>query len=344
MIKKSIVLLLLMSFSVVLAQKDPCQIAVDKEFISKVKDHSSKDLIPYYSPKEKKWGYMNRVSQKKLTKPFMSNLEFFNPNFNTFHMHFSKQSISCKGEIKGSNNNYDTSEFGGISFFEPEVGLYVKSEDTLLVDEHVKGFKVDDKGELIGINPKYFDSQSKQTSLITIFSYHNQFYAVEKQLVGENQYYFTIINQNGESIDGFTQLTKYPEWLPMYSSQNDLWIETSKGDGKYQIRGLLSGKIMSQSSMKIIDQVNELAYGIVSLDGSKGVFDFLTMEWVIIPSKDNNFVNLYFSSLEEIDKIEKTEIVSVDQVKQNRDKVYIYILNEKNTFYDLDMKEYKPKK
>ncbi|MTG99319.1 hypothetical protein NWE55_01690 [Myroides albus] len=342
MIKKIIfAVLFLMSF-VLSAQEGSYSTQVEERLTSQIKPYSSKDLTPYYDKKSQKWGYMHRISKKKLSQPFIAFPIFFCPDLDLHVYQMTRNDFGLYGKIKGSYAGYDSRFFDQIAFLEPEIGVYNPMEYSYLIDTTIKGFRVNHLGELTGISPTLYDEVSKRAKVFTPFSYRDQFYAVIVN--GDHaERNYAIIHQNGAVVEGFADSKEYPDILQKYSSQSDLWVVVGVDKERYRIKGLLSGKTISEVDTQIIHQLPELAYGIVSQDGEKGIWDFLTMQWVITPSKKNDFISLYYSSSEEVDTFENVEVIDADLVKENRDKVYLYILNSKNTFYDLSKKEYKPK-
>jgi hypothetical protein len=56
-----------------------CTERVTMQLINKIKKYNSKDLIPYYSEKENRWGYFHRSTKKIITKPLMQDAYFFKP-------------------------------------------------------------------------------------------------------------------------------------------------------------------------------------------------------------------------------------------------------------------------
>lgn len=62
---KIILLVIFIFFSLhITAQELSCDEKITTQFINKIKPFNSKDLIPYYSEKENKWGYFHRTTKK----------------------------------------------------------------------------------------------------------------------------------------------------------------------------------------------------------------------------------------------------------------------------------------
>jgi hypothetical protein len=342
MFKKIVVLTLSLSFGMLMAQKNPCQINVEKELVSKIKKYSSKELIPYYSSKVKKWGYMDRESSQVLTTPFFDAPQFFNPDLTILRLDFDKGNLGCTGVIKGSNSSYDVSEFKEIRFEEPYQGAWEERmdftrDDSRLVKESISGFEVNENGKLLYISPKFFDESTKTRMIRRIFSYKDEYFAIINKKDTDGEYY-AIINQKGDVLKGFEYLNGYPKIIESVNTAHSFWIWYKNKEEKYVFKDFSNGVI------KVIldDDLNEgssvLWYVIAAVNDQKGILDVMSMEWKIPPAKENDFEKLYYTT------VKSKQQAFNRSVEYNREDSYIYIRNSKNTFYDLDMKEYKPKK
>lgn len=342
MFKKIVVLTLSLSFGTLMAQKSPCQINVEKELVSKIKKYSSKELIPYYSPKAEKWGYMDCESKKVLTPPYFAYPEFFNPDLALPHMYFNKGELICEGVLKGSNKDYDVSEVVVIQpFIVPQVtrrgSVDYTRDDSKLVKKEITGFEVDENGELLHISSVFFDESTKTKMIRRIFSYKDEYFAIVNKRDADGEYY-AIINQKGDVLKGFEYLNGYPKIIESLNTAHSFWIWYENKEKKYVFKDFSTGevKVVLDSYLPTSDSV--LGYTIATVNNKIGILDMMSMEWKVPPAKENDFKKLYYTTVKN-----KSESMN-RSVEYNREDSYIYILNSKNTFYDLDMKEYKPKK
>lgn len=340
MFKKVVVLILSLSFGTLMAQKTPCQINVEKELVSKIKKYSSKELISYYSPKAEKWGYMDRESKKVLTPPYFAYPEFFNPDLALPHMYFNKGELICEGVIKGSNKDYDVSEVVVIQpFIVPQVtrrgSVDYTRDDSKLVKKEITGFEVDENGKLLYISPKFFDESTNTKMIKDVFSYKEVYYAIINK---EEEEYYSIINKKGEVLKDFENMDGYPIIIESVNTAHSFWIWYKNKEEKYVFKDFSNGVIKVILDDNLSEWNSVLWYVIAAVNDQKGILDVMSMEWKIPPAKENDFKKLYYTTVKN-----KSESIN-RSVEYNREDSYIYILNSKNTFYDLDMKEYKPKK
>lgn len=353
MIKKSIVVMLLLSSMASVAQdkgKDTaCKEFIKKTLVDKIKGYSSKNVIPYFSRSEWKWGYMDKVSKKKLTIPFMESVRFFTPNFyvNYSDLRGLSNDLDCAGLVKGTEENYDISKFteSGYSGSEfenyPMTGEYRSYEH--MVNAGISGFQVDAKGRLIGFNPKYYNEKNKGNKFNRVFSLEGKYYALV-DLRDDTGRHYSVINENGEAIKGFEDITTYIALNIRYSTDTDIWFSITNDKDDYDIKSLKTGEVIGVSKRSLDHTRNHMGYEIVSVGDKKGLLDVITMQWKIPPSDKNDFEEVYFSSSQAIEQEFWTYgVIPIEVINQNRERSDIYILNEKKTFYDLEMKEYKPK-
>jgi len=348
MMKKKILVCLVLAQGLLLcAQENEYQKKAQEIVINPIKEYASNELIPYYASKDQKWGYMDRNSKKKLTKPFTSEPLFFHPNLELSLFQRELTDLDSYGTIKGSTFNYDSSDFGKIRLMEPEIDCIdrSKTDDSHLLKESIAGFEVDNQGELSAIGAAYFDSELKKKTIIELIVFQNQYRAIINHHKNDTSTY-SIINQEGETIKGFEHITAYPETVTRYTAQKDVWMYVKEGD-KFKIKGLFSGEEKGVFDDEFHNgsykNYSGLGYTIARMNGQDGVLDLLTMEWKIKPSKANKFKALFYSTLKELDGNPEQTPISTEVVEYNRKHSYIYILNDKNTFYDLEMNEYKPK-
>lgn len=346
MFKKIVVLALSLSFGTLMAQKNPCQIRIEEELVSKVKGYSSKDLIPYYSLEEGKWGYMDRQSKKVLTKGFLNDPEFFDPNIMIPQLYFEEGGLRCTGVIEGSKYNYDISKIKELVLEEPTVEdndptqIFVSylGDDLKLVNKEISGFVVDHSGRLIAINPKFYDKEKQVKTIQKVFPYKDAYFAIVKNRNKEEEYY-SIVDQDGSTVKGFEYIDSNPERIESPNVEENLWISYRNNEDKNVVKDFATGeiKVVLDSYLRTSDSV--LGYTIATVDNQKGILDMLNMRWKALEFDENDFLKLYYS----LDSYKSVfDGVGIENKRKNS---YIYILNYRTkTFYDFDMKEYKPNK
>ncbi|MDR0194567.1 MAG: hypothetical protein LBI73_05535 [Myroides sp.] len=353
MFKKIAILLVLSTMTSVAQERGKekeCQVFIQKNLVDKVKGYSSKDLIPYFSEEEWKWGYMDKVSKKKLTTAFMESVRFFTPNFYVGFrdIRVFPKDLDCAGLVKGSEGGYDSSKFTDSSYSQGEyvadVAMGSSRNYVHMVNDTISGFKVDANGSLIEFNPKYYDKKYRDTKIQNVFELDGKYYALV-DLRDDKDYHYSVINENGEAVKGFENITTLVSVNIRYSTDTDVWFSIENENGDYDIKSLKIGKVIGSSKRGLDNTRNYMGYEIVSVGNKKGLLDATTMQWKIMPSETNDFEEVYFSSTKVIEQeFWSKRVIPIEVITQNREKANIYILNKKKTFYDLDMKEYKPKK
>ncbi len=341
------------------AQDIDCNKKVETQLKNMIKSFKSIDLIPYYSEKEKKWGYFHRLTKKIITKPIMNSPYFFNPNINFSHC-FETNGLEngCDGRILGSKGNYKI-ELSENAQYEYDTGMGM-SESTekkfkSMVKDDVNGFEVDKNGILTNFNHKFYDEENDKILISKIIFFNKNYYAII-ELFESGKNYYSIINQDGQEFVNFKKTECYPSLKQIYTKDSDLWFLTQTKNGKYTYKSLLNN-IQSElafDSNVIYGENQEQSFGYViyTLDKKPGVLDLTTMEWKINPSENNDFQYLFFASSEPLLYSYKKDewtykpdaIISNKDIEDNRKKSYIYIQSSKDVFYDLELKIYKQKK
>ena len=74
------------------SQKSSCEEKLEAQLLSKIKNYESKNLVPYYSEKDKKWGFLDKESRKKITRPIFKKPVFFSPWLRADHAFETKNS------------------------------------------------------------------------------------------------------------------------------------------------------------------------------------------------------------------------------------------------------------
>lgn len=335
-----------------------CTEKINSQLINKIKPFNTKDLIPYYSEKENKWGYFHRITKKTITKPIMKEAYFFKPQL-LFYYSFETNGLEngCSGKILGSKDNFKIESVEKAQYQDFNVyddSFIIKQSAKSRVNEDINGFEVDANGKLTNFNSKFYDEKNDEVLIQNIIFFKNKYYAVTKTIENENKYY-SIINQEGQEFPNFKKTTYYPMLKQIYSDDTDLWFLTITNDKKYVYRSLLNnteiGDALDDNIVYGETQEQSFGYVIYSVNKKKGIFDLTTMKWKIKPADDNDFLYIYYAASEPLSySYQKNEwsyrtdvIISNKDIEENRKKSYIYILSSKNIFYDLDLKTYKPK-
>jgi hypothetical protein len=341
------------------AQDIECNKKVETQLKNKIKPFKSIDLIPYYSEKEKKWGYFHRLTKKIITKPIMDSPYFFEPNINFSHC-FETNGLEngCDGRILGSKDNYKIELSENAQYQYPEESYTSVSTEKKFksrVKDDINGFEVDENGVLTNFNHKFYDEENDKILIRKIIFFKNIYYAIIT-LYESGKNYFSIINQDGQEFFNFKKTECYPSLKQIYTNDSDLWFLTQTKNGKYTYKSLLNNIQLELAfdSDAIYGENQEQSFGYViyTLDKKPGVLDLTTMKWKINPSENNDFQYLFFASSEPLSYSYKKDewtykpdaIISNKDIEDNRKKSYLYIQSSKNAFYDLELKIYKQKK
>lgn len=339
------------------AQELSCEEKIQTLLIDKVKNYPSNELIPYYSEKDGKWGYIDRKSQKKITEPILSEALFFKPDL-SFYYNFETngEQNGCNGKILSSKEGYKMVDikpaeyqlFQAMTPDDPSIKKTYKE----FVKNSIPGFEVNDKGVLTYFNSKFYDEQLDAPNILEVYALKNKFYGIVKQ-VQNNQKTFSVINQKGEVMEGYENLTVYPRKIQQYDSGNDIWFRIETGEEEYVLKSLLTKKSIKEKirySPNWENHLQNLGYALLWTDDGIGLMVMLTMKWKIKPAKKNDFNYLHYASLEPMEYNYEKDVfsyrpdltMSAEMIQNNRKKANIYIENNERSFYDLNLKKYQP--
>lgn len=323
--------------------------------IDKIKPYNSKDLIPYYSKKDRKWGFFHRASKKRLTTPILREEYFFQPDLHFYYSFEVNGEDGCQGELLGSAQVYKLTSVKS-SVYEIMIAEAPKKEEDInyknFAKDDIPGFELDENGNLTYFNSKYYNKKEDKPQLSDIFKINGKHYATA--LYEENgKKYYTIINQKGEVSKGFEKLETYPNRKQIFSNENDVWFLLEIAKDKYIFKSLLTGQTFNETfdyapSWK--SKAQDIGYAIFSVNKQSGLLDLTTMQWIIKPSAKNDFVRLHYASSDplnfnyEKDRYSYNPTVTnpIEMIHHNRSISYIYIQNSKKQFLDLNLKLYKP--
>ncbi len=340
------------------AQNTSCNEKANTMLISKIKKYPSDQLIPYYSEKNDRWGIFDRKTKKILTEPVLRDAAFFHPHINLYYgLETNGQENGCNGKIMGSEENYRIADIqnSGYIIYEASGAMpnMPKRSNKDKVKDEISGFEVDAYGNLVAFNPKYYNAEKDEPTIYNIVPFKNLYFAIVKNRIN-NETFFSIINQKGETFSGFEKLSNYPHHKQIYSHEKDVWflIETNKNH--YILKSLFKGTPFKDNFVNTDNWQNfaqTIGYAIMQTKEGKGILDLTNLEWKIKPAKNNDFWYLNYASLKPLainyDKDEYSYnskiTIPIEMIKKNRKNTYIYIQNSKYSFYDLNMKLYQPK-
>lgn len=361
MLKIRIIISIIILYSVhIYAQNMKCNEKIESQFINKIQKYNSKDLIPYYSEKDNKWGYFIRTSKKIVTKPIMKEPYFFKPNIE-FYYSFETDGLEngCNGKILGSKGKFKIEWSQDASYQVFEAAYNGKPEPkknyTTLISDEISGFEVDSSGKLTKFNSKFYDAKKEEPTFGQIIFFRNTYYAITK-LTENDKSFYSIINQDGKTFKNFDKTEFYPMLKQIYSDDKDLWFLCKTKNGKYIYKSLLNNiqleDAIDDDTVYGERQAQNFGYVICTVNKKNGVFDLTTMKWKIKPSSKNDFMYLHYASSEPLLYSYKKEewtyrtdvIISNKDIEENRKNSYIYIQTSKNHFYDLNLKLYKASK
>lgn len=341
------------------AQEMTCNEKIETQFIKKIKPFNSKDLIPYFSEKENKWGYFDRTTKKIITKPIMKEPCFFKPDIK-FYYSFETNGLEngCSGKILGSKDNYKIESLSNAeyqSYAVEDENPATKKTYKSMIKEDINGFEVDENGKLTNFNSKFYNEKNDEPAIQNIIFFKNNYYAIT-EVLENGKSYFSIINKEGQEFSNYKKIEYYPRLKQIYSDDTDLWFLTKTNNGKYIFKSLLNNIQLEYAfddyTIYGENQEQSLGYVIYTVDKKNGVFDLTTMKWKIKPSDKNDFSYIYYASSEPLSysyqedelRYKNYVIISNKDIYENRKRSNIYIQSSRDVFYDLELKPYKPKK
>lgn len=338
------------------AQNKSCEERVDELLIEKIKAYPSNELIPYFSAKDNKWGFFDRKTKKKITSPIFHDACFFHPHLNFYYSFEQKNEDGCNGKILGSENNYQIEHIASSEYqiFTIEAPEEIKKSYKQFIKPEITGFEIDDRGKLTYFNPRFYDKENDEPTILTIFRVQEESYAIIKYKEDTTTFY-AVINQQGAAFPYFERLSNYPQKKQSYTEENDIWfwIETEKD--QYIFRSLKQGTRLPETfnySPNWENNAQTIGYGIFVSGKKTGVLDLTTMQWKIKLSTKNKFSYLQYASLKTLEinyakdefSYNPTVTIPLEMIDENRKKTYIYIQNLKEEYLDLDGNLYKVKR
>ncbi|WP_077400809.1 hypothetical protein [Cellulophaga omnivescoria] len=340
----------------VFSQESSCEEKLEAQLLSKIKKYESKNLVPYYSEKDEKWGFLDKESKKKITVPIFMKPVFFGPWLSADHAFETRNNEDgCKIVLKGSKSNYDVRYVSegdyGISRQLYNESFEEVTNNREMINNDISGFEVDEDGAITSYNGKYYDFNNNEP-LIDRFAiqFKEKYYAV----VNKHENFITtysIIEQDGEVVEGFEKMRDRPRYKYTFATLEDLWflIEVENNREGYVFRSINQKespvKFASPYSMTIFPKT--IGYAILRTKSGYGVLDLTTMKWKIEPATENVFYSLHYASsdilLDKNYPEHNVPEIPLEEIYENRKKSNIYVLNPKNQFQDLDLNLYIPK-
>jgi hypothetical protein len=341
------------------AQEMSCKQKVNKLLVDKIKSYKSNDLIPYYSEKDNKWGFFHRITKQKITKPILRDAVFFRPQLNLYYdLETNGKENGCKATILGSKEKYQIIkvEESDYRIYSEQYKPEYKEPYINFINDNITGFQVNEIGKITYFNSKFYNALEKKPFFGEFaIKFKTKYYAIISQKNNDNNYSYSIIDQNGNTMPGFENLKNYPESKFSYKDEDDLWFLIGLGNEKFKFKSLINNKELNEIFDYPYNWYNfsqTIGYAILKVNKVSGLIDLTTMQWKIKPSLNNDFSYLSYCSLEKLSDgiIEDDSIIDskleipIDVIHKNRLKSYVYIQNSKNQFYDLNLKLHLPKK
>ncbi len=339
------------------SQKSGCEEKLEAQLLRKIKPYKSKNLVPYYSEKDEKWGFLHKESRKKITTPIFKKPIFFNPRLVADYAFETKDNEDgCYTILEGSKNNYDVyhvseGDYGISERVYHNESFEEAGNNKEMINNDIFGFEVNEQGVITSYNNTYYDFNNNKARIDKYaIKYKEKYYAV----VNKHKNFVTtysIIDQDGNVIEGFENMRSRPIYKYTFATPEDLWflIEIENNSLGYVYRSInkkeSTEKFKHPYSMTIFPKT--IGYAILRTESGHGVLDLITMKWKIEPSSENVFYALDYASSELLlDKNYPEHIVpeiSSEKINENRKKSNIYILNSNKQFYDLDLNLYTAK-
>lgn len=305
--------------------EDSIKSIIKKDFVN-IKATDFKNLVPYET--EKGMGYLNAKNNKTVVLPNYYQLDFAKPN------------------LRGNYNNTAYFEINN-STKEIEVSLQnwqifdVSPQEGPIKKGYSKGFYV--------VNNSIFSYSDNYTYCPQLFKYKNEDFAVA---VKENRY--AVIKPSGETLKNLD--FDYSHLDLVYKENDNIWfkyktIEGEQGfinmDGEKKLINDIISNSRSQTEgyFSFIDSEHSIkrkyyGYSIESNKELYGVFDFLTMTWLIKPQK--------IFKIEEINYSTDKDLVAGYNLEDRKNLKFYFLVREgeNETAYYIDdtLKKYKPRK
>jgi len=316
-----------------------------EKLVSLIKEYESTDLIPFFDKDSNKYGYIHKKTKKIIVEPYLSKALLFNPNIYINEV-FGKEKYGEKveGFIEGSKKNYNI-VLNAVEYFVVELDDFLYEEDNVFAtkkNDNIKGFKVSKYGEVTEANSKYFNPKhsTSPVSFNFIFKIDTLYYAVFNEVGNKNRNLKSLIDQNGNYIK---KIIEYDRIFPFYyiGREEQVVLDVKKGDKVNFLINIDKNKKIIYT--EILSMLNNLGYVLIKNKNKVGLLDLTTMEWIIKPNKSNDFLSLDYSSSYTL-KYRNPDLLNFTQnnINDNRHISDIYILNSKNTYYDIYLNEYKP--
>ena len=198
-----------------------------------------------------------------------------------------------------------------------------------------KGFKVDEKGELVSYSDLYY-AQSHHLFNVSPFYFEGKYYAIATKKTGPDEYFSGIIDTSGTPLQHFNFEHKCVALIE--KNTTDVWFSVGlcrnlkgsrisfKGERKFQnelVGWLFRGNIFNYNHNLSDDRATH------------GIFDLNKLGGVLKPQKEIQIISLNYSSKEKLDYENKEDI----------DKANMYFLvkdSNKEYYMDFSMKKYLP--
>lgn len=343
-------------FTELKAQDKTCEQRIKEQIVDKLKPYASNNLIPYYSSKLERWGYFDRVSGLKVTKPLFKEASFFKPYLEVYYaLETSGEFNGCDLTLSSSADKYNILKIEN-SVYELMNADYDNTINEIdyskYINDSISGFKLNNKDEIIEFNSKFFDFEDRKPRFIqNPIKLNNQYYSIILQNKS-GIISFAIIDQKGNYMPGFEELPNYPNLKDIYIGENDVWFAIDFGKDQYKFKSLLNNKELPETfgfPNNWLSLASTIGYAILEVNNESGIMDLTTMQWKIKPSAKNNFAFLHYTSLEKLsaDYIENYNIhrqkqIPLDVIYANRLKSKIFIQGRNNKIYDFELNECKP--
>jgi hypothetical protein len=305
--------------------EDSIKKIIEKDFVN-IKTEDFKDLVPFET--EKGMGYLNAKNKKIVVLPHYYQLDFAKPN------------------LRGNYNNTAYFEINN-STKEMKVSLQnwqifqVSAPEGPIKKGYSKGFYVS--------NNSIFSYSGNYTYCPQLFKYKNEDFAIA---IKENRY--AVINPDGETLKNLD--FDYSDLDLVYRGNDNIWFKYKTIEGelgfinmngeKKLINDIISNsQSQTEGDFSFIDSEHSIkrkyyGYSIESNKELSGVFDFLTMTWLIKPQKTFKIEEINYATDENLGEGYNLE---------DRRKLKFYFLvrkkEEEPAYYvDDKLKKYIPKK
>lgn len=307
-------------------QNDSIYVAKEKQIqklFEKVPKGKFADLVPYQE--NGKWGYLDRLTLKKMVDPVFHNPYFFQPNVRMYYLD-EMVNISAAGIVSIERPQPNSGVMEDVIDVAP--AGYGRDSKVRNASDGFRGFTVSSSGEVLTYSDLYwYNKQGIPGWNIQVFKLRGVYYGIVKNLKGEAG----IIDQQGNPLKGFE--FNYDEILTNRDTKDSssFWVFARKKPTDHYSLINMEGKVLLPNEIFTYPLLSsELAgYTPYIKNDTSALFDRYEMKWIVKPQTAKRIESVEFSSRKQLS----------NDIPQLRREAFIYYrVREGERIYFVDMK------